>query len=162
VEGARPFHDTDLQQCAALLRQSFDALRGFRGGSHALTVMSDGAVPPGALEPEPVALLRSWTSDAAHHVIVGTVEGEVVGVAAGHCERGGGEAVGVVDVVYVEPDARGVGVGTAMAQALLDWFAAAGCQGVDAPALPGDRQSKQLFESFGLSARLLILHRRLP
>ncbi len=37
---------------------------------------------------------------------------------------------------------------------------AAGCLGVDAVALPGDRNTKNFFESFGLKARLLVVHHR--
>lgn len=161
MEGARAFHDTDLAQCEELLCQAFDAARALRGGPHVLAAMPGATTGPD-LDPDAGTLLASWMRAASHHVVVGTVDAHVVGVAAGHFGRAGHEAVGVVDIVYVEPDARGVGVGTAMVQGLLDWFTAAGCLGIDAPALPGDRASKQLFESFGLSARLLILHRRLP
>lgn len=162
MEGARPFRDADRPQCVALLRQAFDAARALRGGPAALAALAGEPGRSGPHEPDAGALVASWRSDTIHHVLVGTVDDEVVGVAAGHYVRGGNAKIGVVDVVYVEPDARGVGVGTAMAQSLLDWFAAEGCHGVDAPALPGDRESKQLFESFGLSARLLVLHRALP
>lgn len=162
MEGVRPLRDADRPQCVALLRQAFDAARELRGGSAALAALTGDPGSPGPHGPDADTLVASWKSDTIHHVLVGTIDDEAVGVAAGHCVRGGSEKTGVVDVVYVEPEARGVGVGSAMAQALLDWFAAAGCHGVDAPALPGDRESKQLFESFGLSARLLVLHRALP
>ena len=46
-------------------------------------------------------------------------------------------------------------------QALVDWCAARGCFGVDSLALPGDRHSKNFFESFGLVARAIIVHRPL-
>jgi hypothetical protein len=48
-----------------------------------------------------------------------------------------------------------------MVGSLVDWFAAHGCTDVDAVALPGDRSSKQLLESSGFKARLLVLHRSL-
>lgn len=162
MEGARPLRDADLPQCASLLRRAFDTATGFRGGASALAALASGQGLPEGTAPDAGTLLESWAHDVAHHVLVGTVDGEIVGVAAGHCAPGAMSPLGVVDVVFVEPDARGVGVGTALAKALLEWFGATGCRGVDAPALPGDRESKQLFESFGLSARLLILHRRLP
>ena len=36
-----------------------------------------------------------------------------------------------------------------------------GCFGVDSLALPGDRHTKNFFESFGLVARAIIVHRSL-
>lgn len=180
MEGARPVRAEDLAQCRRLLQSALDAAVHLRGGPQALASLARAhparAGEPGAHAeggatgattakhsiPDAAALLESWTDDTAHHVLVGTVEDEVVGIGAGHCEHRPGGTLGIVDWVYVEPEARGVGVGAAMADALLAWFAAQGCTGVDALALPGDRESKQLFESLGLSARLLILHRRLP
>ena len=37
--------------------------------------------------------------------------------------------------------------------------AAQGCFGVDSLALPGDRHTKNFFESFGLVARAIVVHR---
>lgn len=162
MEGARPFRDPDRRQCVVLLRRAFDAATGFRGGPHALAALTREPRQPPGTALDAGAVLERWTHDVAHHILVGTFDGEVVGIAAGHCTSGASAPLGVVDVVFVEPEARGVGIGTALVQELLEWFHAAGCRGVDAPALPGDRASKQLFESFGLSARLLVLHRRLP
>ena len=59
----------------------------------------------------------------------------------------------------MEPDAREVGAGEAMMNAVLDWAASMRCRGVDATALPGDRQTKNFFESFGLVARAISVHR---
>ena len=42
---------------------------------------------------------------------------------------------------------------------VLDELRAAGCIGIDSRALPGDRETKNFFESFGLKARLLTVHR---
>ena len=44
-------------------------------------------------------------------------------------------------------------------QALVDWCGARGCFGVDSLALPGDRHTKNFFESFGLVARAIVVHR---
>ena len=63
--------------------------------------------------------------------------------------------------LYVLPDARGVGVGEAMMGLCLDWARRNGCIGLDSMALPGDRHTKNFFESFGLVARAIIVHRRL-
>jgi hypothetical protein len=44
---------------------------------------------------------------------------------------------------------------------LVEWCRERGCIGVDSLALPGDRATKNFFESFGLVARAIIVHRRL-
>jgi hypothetical protein len=49
-----------------------------------------------------------------------------------------------------------------MMQALVDWCTERGCMGVDSLALPGDRHTKNFFESFGLVARAIVVHRPLP
>jgi ribosomal protein S18 acetylase RimI-like enzyme len=61
----------------------------------------------------------------------------------------------------VHPQARGVGIGEAMMNLVVEELRAAGCGGVDAWALPGDRATKNFFETFGLKARLLTAHKAL-
>jgi hypothetical protein len=46
-------------------------------------------------------------------------------------------------------------------EAVLAWCDERGCFGVDALALPGNRETKNFFESFGLVARAIVVHRRL-
>ena len=55
-----------------------------------------------------------------------------------------------------------MGIGEAMMDELVAWCAAAGCTGVDSLALPGDRHTKNFFESFGLVARAIVVHKVLP
>ena len=74
----------------------------------------------------------------------------------------GESSLGIVDACYVEPEARGVGVGRALLDDLVAWFASSGCRGVDVTALPGDRATKNFLEGAGFKARLLTMHRTLP
>lgn len=66
-----------------------------------------------------------------------------------------------IDDLAVEAEARSAGIGEAMMNLVLDEATARRCFGVDSRALPGDRQTKNFFESFGLKARLLTVHRTL-
>ncbi len=158
MEGARPALPGDLAVCGRLLEEARQTARMLRGGPELLATW--GAL--GASQPvDEQWLIDHWTG-SDRILFSGTFDEVVVGVGAGHVATRGSERVGTIDCCYVEADARGVGVGTALAEALVQWFNAADCVAVDAPALPGDRATKQLFESLGLSARLLILHRRLP
>jgi GNAT superfamily N-acetyltransferase len=72
-----------------------------------------------------------------------------------------GGRLGVVDEVYVDPGARALGVGEVLMADLVAWCRDQGCFGVDSLALPGDRATKNFFESFGLVARAIVVHRPL-
>ena len=63
--------------------------------------------------------------------------------------------------VFVEPWARGVGVGDAMMAALLEEARKVGAVSVTGSALPGDRSMKNLFERNGLVAREILVERKL-
>ena len=100
--------------------------------------------------------------DPERVVVVGTIDDVVIGYAVGRVEAlRDGKRLGVVEELYVEPDARGVAVGERMMDVLLAWFAEQRCVGVDAMALPGARATKNFFERSGFSARLLVMHHRL-
>ena len=71
-----------------------------------------------------------------------------------------GRRLGVVEDVFVEEQARGIGIGEALMDPAIGWFVSLGCFGADAVALPGMRATKNFFETFGFTARLLVVHRR--
>lgn len=153
LEGVRPAEEGDVARCAELLEEARRASEHTRGGA-ALW----GSTSPGE------RAIRSRLADPSCTVLVGLFTGEIVGMAAGHKPPGPTGDTGsaaVIDCCYVEEAARGVGVGTALVEVLVDQFTQWGCTGVDAVALPGDRATKQLYEHAGFKARLLTLHRRL-
>jgi len=89
--------------------------------------------------------------------LVGTYEGVVFGFLLGHIVEG----QGLIELLGVDPEARTVGIGEAMISAAADWFRDRGCVGMQSTALPGARETKNFYESFGLKAHLLRLHRPL-
>jgi GNAT superfamily N-acetyltransferase len=144
VERVRRAGPQDSDRCRDLLATARAESATARGG--------DLLVPPDA-DPS------SWLEQPDRVLLVGLFDEVVVGLAAG---RVAVDRIGHVDCCYVETGARGVGVGESLIGGLLGWFGERGCAGVDALALPGDRSTKQLLESAGFKARLLVLHRRLP
>lgn len=153
MEGVRPARDEDVAQLARLVTAARSSAAERRGGAELAASFTPG---------EPEDVVRAWRADPDRLVLAGTLDGAVVGVGVGRVEdRGVTGSVGVISCCYVEPAARGVGVGEALASGLVAWFAERGCTATDAAALPGDRATKQLFERLGFSARLLVLHRRL-
>jgi len=150
VEVARPARAADLAGCRRLVAAALDAATAMRGG----------AALRGSATTD--SLLARWTGGDAAQLFVGEYEGAVVGLAAASAGPGAGEGRrGLIECCYVEPGARGVGVGTALMDAAVAWCATRGCSEVDALALPGDRATKQRLEATGFTARLLTLNRRL-
>ena len=152
MEAARVANATDLDRLVVLARAVIEELRPTRGGEVWARTASHA---------EPVdEVLRAAVADHDHLVVVGTVDDAVVGygIARFNELRDGGR-LGVIGDLYVEPDFRGVGVGEAMMGLLVDWCEDQGCFGVDSVALPGNRATKNFFETFGLVTRALVVHK---
>jgi GNAT superfamily N-acetyltransferase len=95
-------------------------------------------------------------------VVVGMIDGVPLGYAVAQIDvLDDGGRLAVVTDLYVDPEARGVGIGEALMNDVMGWAADEACFGVDSEALPGDRHTKNFFESFGLVARALTVHRAL-
>jgi len=63
--------------------------------------------------------------------------------------------------VFVEPDARGVGVGEALLTFVFEWARKQRSSAIDSIVLPGNREGKNFFERFGLVARAIHVYRSL-
>lgn len=96
-------------------------------------------------------------------VLVGTIDETIIGFGTVVVETlRDGSHLGVIDDLYVEADARSVGVGEALVNALIAFCEEHECIGIDALALPGHRATKNFFEENGFTARALVMHRRPP
>jgi GNAT superfamily N-acetyltransferase len=152
MEGARPATNDDIPRLAELCRGARAEMEPGRGGLLFVAREARG---------EPLEDGLRDALDAGHAVIAGTLDDVVVGYAVGHTEDlRTGVTLGRITDLYVEPPARGVGVGEGMMNALLAWFGERNCVGIDAFALPGDRETKNFFEGSGFTARLLVMHHR--
>jgi GNAT superfamily N-acetyltransferase len=155
VEAVRPARREDAPACAELCRRALAELDSLRGGP-LFARRETGLVAKALLRP---GGLDRLLSQALRTVLVATIDDVVVALAIGHVDDVGEAVLGVVDACYVEVAARGVGLGAALLENLVAVFEAAGCRGVDVPALPGDRNTKNLLESVGFKARLITMHR---
>lgn len=152
MEAARGATPSDVDAVVALARAAREEVAARRGGE--LWSRHEARREP--LEESYSALLGR--SDA--HLVVGALDGVAVGFGAVEVERlDGGGLLGVVTDLWVEPGARGVGVGEAVLAELTAFCESAGCVGIDALALPGDRAAKNFFEGSGFTARALVMHR---
>jgi ribosomal protein S18 acetylase RimI-like enzyme len=154
LEGSRPATVDDLPRIVELSRLLRDELTPMKGG----VLWSNREARAEPLDPAFAALLER--DDAL--VLVGTVDETVIGFGVATLERlRNGETLGVITDLFVEPGARAVGVGEAMAGDLVAYCVAHDCMGIDALALPGHRAAKNFFEESGFTARAIIMHRRL-
>lgn len=154
MEGTRPATPEDVPRIADLAGLARHELTPMKGG--ALWAAREAIAPP--FEAAYTALLGR--DDAL--VVVGTLDDTVVGFGVATIERlRSGDTLGAVTDLFVEPDARSVGVGEAMAEALVAFCAEHRCVGIDALALPGHRAAKNFFEESGFTARALVMHRPL-
>lgn len=151
---ARPAIPDDLRTVAELADLAVDELTPLRGGA----VWRREA---GRSVPTLPSIVADHDDDATH-VVVGTIDDIPVGYAVVRAvSLRDDSTLGRITDLYTLPGARGVGVGEAMMDALIAWSAGRGCFGVDSVALPGDRHTKNFFESFGLVARAIVVHRAL-
>lgn len=154
-EHARRATPDDLERITALATAGIAELTPTRGGE--LWARREA-------RPMPVAeSLIAAVDDPDQAVFVGELDGVIVGYAAVRCESlRDGSRLAVLDDIYVDPEGRGVGVGELMMDQVVTWATEKGCVGIDSMALPGNRATKNFFESFGLVARAIVVHRPLP
>jgi ribosomal protein S18 acetylase RimI-like enzyme len=153
MESARPATAEDVPALTALADAAADELAPTRGGA---VFLAREAPPRGADR------FTGALADPDVLVVAGTVDGETVGYGTVRIEplRDGGR-LGVIDDLFVLPQARGIGVGEAMANLLIAFCEREACTGIDAVALPGNRATKNFFETFGMVARAIVVHRAL-
>ena len=151
---AREATTADIEIIAGLTGEAVDEQREARGGP----VWSVRETRPAPY----AASIESSVRDPEQLVVVGEIDDTVIGYGACHAEElRDGSILGIIDDLFVLPGARGVSVGEEMMQLLVDWCRSRNCRGIDALALPGNRSTKNFFETFGFTARALIVHHRL-
>lgn len=153
-EAARRALAEDGATIAALYRQALAEIAGHRGGAL--------LAAHGQLDEPLEASLDRLLEAPDRLVLVGTLDGEIVAFALASVAPAtpgrSGEATALVGPLYVEPEAREVGVGEALLDEVKAWAAAEGVVGIDLPVLPGARAAKNFLEGAGFAARLLVMH----
>jgi GNAT superfamily N-acetyltransferase len=154
IEAVREADEADVDQLVRLADEARRVARLLRGGE--MFLLRDARQPP--LEP----MIAAAVSDPAQLALLGTLDEVAVGYALVRLEPlPDGTTMAVVDEIYVEPEGRQLGVGEALVVTILGWADHHHCRGVQASALPGDRDTKNLFERFGLVARAITVYRSL-
>lgn len=153
METARPATASDLAELSRLWREAVADLAGLRGGQALADTLDRSQLEEYLLE----------AVDAPDRlVVVGLVDEAAAGLASVRCGRHPERPLGDLELIYVEPSARRIGVAAAMLVAVGERCREWGMTGIDVPALPGDRGAKSFFEAHGYTARLLVMNRSTP
>jgi ribosomal protein S18 acetylase RimI-like enzyme len=138
----------DAAGLSGLEQEARDALVESRGGPQLLA------------EQPAVGDWRGLLADPAARVWVATIDDVPLGFLQ-LVMPSVGDPVGRVLQVYVHPEARELGFGDEMLAAAIEATRAAGGTTIESFALPGDRDTKNLFERAAVTARKLIVSKRL-
>lgn len=155
MESARLATSADIDAIEAVAERRRLEVEPLRGGS--LFLKREAG-------PSPLSerLGRLLADEASGAVVVGCYDDVVFGYSLAVLEvLLDGSKLTRVEHFVVDAEARKSGIGEAMMNLLLEWAEVEGCIGIDSVALPGDRDTKNFFESFGLKARMLTVHRSL-
>ena len=134
----RPMAPSDVPVLDLLQTEARAAITGARGGSAWL-----GEHAP-----------TTWSANDPHRSVwVGCLDGHVVAYL--HLIRN--DDLAVVHQVWVTPDAREFGLGDELLDTARVHARAKGCSAIEGSALPGDRDTKNLYERAGIVARLIVL-----
>ena len=106
------------------------------------------------------AEIVSAVEDPAATLLLGDIDGTPVGYGLMNLRTVvDGSLHATVEEIFVLPEARSVGVGEAIIETLLADASERGAAAIQSMALPGDRATKNFFESQGMVARSILVHR---
>jgi GNAT superfamily N-acetyltransferase len=108
-------------------------------------------------EQPPVGEWVTAIEDHARWVGVAELDGFVVG----YLELAFDGDAALVRQIYVQPEARELGFGDDLLAAARQEAQRRGCAALEGVALPGDRDTKNLYERAGMTARKIIVSTRL-
>jgi ribosomal protein S18 acetylase RimI-like enzyme len=139
-----------------ILESLYRGLEKEMTGLHSMWPLADGLAEP---------IRDALESEMAHPdtlVVIGEIDGYPLGFLVGRTEemlpQAGSERLGSIRLVFVDPEAREVGIGEAMRDFAIGRFREQGLTRFDAHVLPGHRLVKNFFEAGGFSARSIIMH----
>lgn len=136
----------DAEAIRSLDREARDGLLSARGG-------------PQWLEEHPLGPDGVTVAHSDACVLVAEIDGVVVGGLAMNPPDARG--VAAVVGVYVVADARELGFGDILLADAIAWARSVGAIAVEGEALPGDRDTKNLYERAGITARSITVYRRI-
>ena len=154
MESVRSATTADIETLSGFAAQLALELTPMRGG--ALWAAQESRREP--LNEAFAELIRSQSAC----VLIGLLDGAPMGFGVAVLEElNDGTFLGDITEIWVEPEARAIGLGESILGSLSEFCIENGCVGIDARALPGHRQTKNFFEEQGFTARMLKMHKPL-
>ncbi len=144
VRRADPSDALDLARMQAIAREGLVDVRG------------------GALRLAECEQIIDWPAlldDQSTVVFVGTLNDAVVSYMVMRLTPS--KDRGIITHAFVEAEARELGLGDTLVEFAIARVREAGLAGIEAIALPGDRETKNLYERAGLTARKLTVYKLL-
>ena len=141
-EHVRPLTEADCADVADLEAAARAAMADQRGGAVRL-----GELPA----------VGDWRPLVGEPVWVATIDGAVVG----YLQLSVHGPVAEVMQVYVHPEARELGLGDSLLATAVQSATSLGCTRFEGTALPGDRDTKNLYERAHIVARKIVVSRPL-
>ena len=137
-----------------LRKEAILELKNKRGGEVLLNMES--------FSEDSVEKFSYWFNSTDHRVFAGLF-GDAI-VAYGILEfsnTNDNQRIASIKEIFVLKDARSVGVGESLIESMINEAIQHDAIGIDSFALPGDRETKNFFETQGMVARLIHVYRTL-
>ncbi|MBH02483.1 MAG: hypothetical protein CL469_07480 [Acidimicrobiaceae bacterium] len=153
-ESSRLASIDDLETLIFLRKEAISELKNKRGGEVLLNLDSFS---------EDSSENFSFWFDSSNHRIFTGLFGDAV-VAYGVLEfskTNDNQKIASIKEIFVLKDARSVGVGESVIHSITNEAIEHNAIGIDSFALPGDRETKNFFETQGMVARLIHVYRPL-
>jgi len=143
-----------LESFYFLRKEAILELKNKRGGEVLLNMES--------FSEDSVEKFSYWFNSTDHRVFAGLF-GDAI-VAYGILEfsnTNDNQRIASIKEIFVLKDARSVGVGESLIDSMINEAIEHDAIGIDSFALPGDRETKNFFETQGMVARLIHVYRTL-
>ena len=151
-ESSRLASREDIEILNLLRTEAVSELKHKRGGEIFLNLKTFSA--------DSLANFSHWLTSSDHRVVVGLFGEAIVAYGVLKFSSTNDERrIASVKELFVMKEARSVGVGESVMDFLVDLAIENEVIGIDSFALPGDRETKNFFESQGMVARLIQVYR---
>lgn len=147
---SRPASSKDLDVLVLLESEARKSLDEFRGADRLASEV-----------PEIGGRWLDELNNDAVFILAGGIDSVVMGYLVARKAEKFNNQVATIEQVFVTHDARNLGVGDALVSSTLAWAQQQKLTALDALALPGDRETKNLYERSGLVARLITVTKKL-
>ena len=145
IASARPAIRSDLTGIVELAGLALDELGEERGGELLLFRDLTMAAEPGRY--------ADALDQDRYMVAVGLIDEVVVGYAVADVSATAEHQLCMIEELFVQVEARGIGVGARLLGLIREWAVGAGCRTIESHVLPGNRAAKNFFERVGMVTR---------